>query len=351
MPKLYPLPMNKALVPVLFLSLSCKARAQDSFQPKPQEPVKVNEPDPSAWVIDTIYEIVRITSGSLPKAVKITPDGRFAFTTNFGDGTIGKIAIGEKRWIYRQKNFDPKRKDLSLPVEIAFDSTRPWAYISDFSHGRVRVFDWQADTFIKDIAVGSLPKILEVSPDGKRLWVSNWGSNAVSVVDLDSLKEIKRIPVNSAAPRGIALTMDGRVYVCDFDGSAISIIDAGSLELIKVIKAPRLPRHAVARGDTAYLTLYGTGKLWVMTGDTLVKEYAIGGHPKTLVLFGHYAFIANYGADRMDVFDLLGGKVTMRVPAGKSPSGIDITRDGQYIYLTNWFDPSLSVYRVEWKKE
>ncbi len=179
MPKLYPLPMNKALVPVLFLSLSCKARAQDSFQPKPQEPVKVNEPDPSAWVIDTIYEIVRITSGSLPKAVKITPDGRFAFTTNFGDGTIGKIAIGEKRWIYRQKNFYPKRKDLSLPVEIAFDSTRPWAYISDFSHGRVRVFDWQADTFIKDIAVGSLPKILEVSPDGKRLWVSNWGSNAV----------------------------------------------------------------------------------------------------------------------------------------------------------------------------
>ncbi|MEO0191867.1 MAG: hypothetical protein ABIM46_03685, partial [candidate division WOR-3 bacterium] len=116
------------------------------------------------------------------------------------------------------------------------------------------------------------------------------------------------------------------------------------------IKAPRLPRHAVARGDTAFITLYGTGKLWVMTGDSLLKEYTIGGHPKTLVLFGRYAFIANYGADRMDVFDLAEAKVIARVPAGKSPSGIDITPDGQYIYLTNWFDPSLSIYKVEWEK-
>ncbi|MGB9589795.1 MAG: YncE family protein [Candidatus Hydrothermia bacterium] len=344
--------MNKAFLSLLLLSFSCRAKAQDSFQPQADvsAPTELAEPDPSSWVLDTIYEIARIPSGSLPKAVKITPDGKFAFTTNFGDGTIGKIAVGEKKWIYRQKNFDPRRKDLSLPVEIAFDSVRPWAYISDFSHARVRIYDWEADTFVRDIAVGSLPKILEVSPDGKRLWVSNWASNAVSVVDLDSLVEIKRIPVKSTAPRGIALTEDGRAYVCDFDGSAISVIDAVSLELIKVIKAPRLPRHAVARGDTAYLTLYGTGKLWLMTGDSLVREYIIGGHPKTLVLFGRYAFIANYGADRMDVFDLPEGRVIMRAPAGKSPSGIDITPDGQYIYLTNWFDPSLSVYRVEWKK-
>ncbi|MEO0157544.1 MAG: YncE family protein, partial [candidate division WOR-3 bacterium] len=341
--------MSKATLLLLFLALSCKAKAQDASLPQASEPVpdETPKPNPFSWVLDTIYEIARIPSGSLPKAVKITPDGRFALTTNFGDGTIGKIAIGEKKWIYMQKNFDPRRKDLSLPVEVAFDSLRPWAYISDFSHARVRVFDWQADTFIRDIKVGSLPKILEVSPDGKMLWVSNWGSNSVSVVDLDSLKEIKRIPVGSLAPRGIALTTDGRAYVCDFDGSAISIINANSLELVRVIKAPRLPRHAVARGDTAFITLYGTGKLWVMTGDSLLKEYTIGGHPKTLVLFGRYAFIANYGADRMDVFDLAEAKVIARVPAGKSPSGIDITPDGQYIYLTNWFDPSLSIYKVE----
>ncbi|MEO0141630.1 MAG: YncE family protein, partial [candidate division WOR-3 bacterium] len=278
--------MSKATLLLLFLALSCKAKAQDASLPQASEPVpdETPKPNPFSWVLDTIYEIARIPSGSLPKAVKITPDGRFALTTNFGDGTIGKIAIGEKKWIYMQKNFDPRRKDLSLPVEVAFDSLRPWAYISDFSHARVRVFDWQADTFIRDIKVGSLPKILEVSPDGKMLWVSNWGSNSVSVVDLDSLKEIKRIPVGSLAPRGIALTTDGRAYVCDFDGSAISIINANSLELVRVIKAPRLPRHAVARGDTAFITLYGTGKLWVMTGDSLLKEYTIGGHPKTLVL-------------------------------------------------------------------
>jgi DNA-binding beta-propeller fold protein YncE len=170
------------------------------------------------------------------------------------------------------------------------------------------------------------------------------------VVDLDSLKEIKRIPIGSLAPRGIALTSEGRAYVCDFDGSAISIVDVRNLELLKVVKAPRLPRHAVARGDTAYITLYGTGKLWVMVGDSLIREYTVGGHPKTLVLFGHYAFIANYGADRMDVFDLSEGRTIARVPAGKSPSGIDITPDGQYIYLTNWFDPSLSIYKVEWIK-
>ena len=338
----------------LLVLTSCRAKAQDTqFR---QEKVIADsaavapKPDPSGWTLDTVYELARLRSGSLPKAANVTPDGKYVFTTNFGDGTLGKIAVGDTTWIYRQKKFDPSTKDLSLPVEIAFDSLRPWAYISDFSHSRVRVFDWQADTFIADIKVGNLPKIVQVSPDGKRLWVANWASNTVSVVNLDSFSVIATIPVKSQAPRGIALTRDGkRAYVCDFDGSAISIIDAESLKLVKVMKAPRLPRHAVARGDTAFITLYGTGKLWLMTGDSVVAEYGLGGHPKSLVLWGHYAFVANYGADRMDVFDFSKGEVIMRIPAGKSPSGIDITPDGQFIYLSNWFDPSLSIYKLEWK--
>jgi YVTN family beta-propeller protein len=44
-------------------------------------------------------------------------------------------------------------------------------------------------------------------PDGKRLYVSNSGSNYVSVIDVKALKEIAKIPVGQVPKRNITAVL------------------------------------------------------------------------------------------------------------------------------------------------
>ncbi len=53
------------------------------------------------------------------------------------------------------------------------------------------------------VKVGHHPDWLTFTPDGKRLYVANAGSNSVSVVDVEARKELLRIPVGQVPKRNI----------------------------------------------------------------------------------------------------------------------------------------------------
>jgi YVTN family beta-propeller protein len=55
--------------------------------------------------------------------------------------------------------------------------------------------------------VGHSPDWVTLTPDGKRAYVANAASNSVSVVDLDSMKEITRIPVGEVPKRNITAVL------------------------------------------------------------------------------------------------------------------------------------------------
>src|SRR5262249_4533622 len=57
-----------------------------------------------------------------------------------------------------------------------------------------------------------------VSPDGRKLYVANFSSDTVSVIDTTFDVVIRTIPMPSTnpKPRGIAITPGGKVYVTSF---------------------------------------------------------------------------------------------------------------------------------------
>src|SRR5204863_1939650 len=58
-------------------------------------------------------------------------------------------------------------------------------------------------TFLGGVHVGDHPDWLTFTPDSKRIYVANAGSNSVSVVDVASLREVKRIAVGQLPRRNI----------------------------------------------------------------------------------------------------------------------------------------------------
>jgi len=55
--------------------------------------------------------------------------------------------------------------------------------------------------------VGMAPDWVTLTPDGKRAYVANAGSNSVSVIDITSMKEITRIPVGQVPKRNITAVL------------------------------------------------------------------------------------------------------------------------------------------------
>jgi YVTN family beta-propeller protein len=58
-----------------------------------------------------------------------------------------------------------------------------------------------------NVKVGHHPDWLTFTPDGKRLYVANAGSNSVSVVDVAARKELMQIPVGQVPKRNITAVL------------------------------------------------------------------------------------------------------------------------------------------------
>jgi YVTN family beta-propeller protein len=77
-------------------------------------------------------------------------------------------------------------------------------YVSNGRGGTVSVIDVAADSVITSIPVGTRPWGIALTPDGRRLYTANGPSNDVSVVDTDKLTVVHKIPVGKL-PWGVAI--------------------------------------------------------------------------------------------------------------------------------------------------
>jgi YVTN family beta-propeller protein len=131
-----------------------------------------------------------------------------AFLSAGGVGFIPSESAGELNVI---DSVNAKvRKTITLPpgsrpmrVKLSPDEKR--LYVSNGRAGTVSVFDSRNYQLLDTIKVGTRPWGLGISPDGKLLFAANGPSNDVSVVDLKTDKEVSRIKAGSS-PWGIAIT-------------------------------------------------------------------------------------------------------------------------------------------------
>ncbi len=90
-------------------------------------------------------------------------------------------------------------------IGITPDGKTLWVNSKVNSH--VYAYSMPDLTFLAGVKVGDHPDWLTFTPDSKRVYVANAGSNSVSVVDIDARKEITRIPVGQVPKRNITAVL------------------------------------------------------------------------------------------------------------------------------------------------
>ena len=220
----------------------------------------------------------------------------------------------------------------------------PRVYFTNGPQNQVMVFDTASKSFVASTQVGSSPRGIAITPDGKSLYVANQGSSSVSIIQVESLQVIDTIGIpGGGVPFGVAVTPDGAsVYVTSAEDSGrIFVIDTETRTVVETIRAGRQLRNVAVSpdGTLAYVTSNGDGRvfiIYVLTNTVLralsaSKAYAIAFQP-----YGNAVFVTSGSrVGKVTMFDIATNQVLGEWRVGEFPLGITTSRGGLQIYVTN----------------
>src|SRR5215469_1220024 len=110
-----------------------------------------------------------------------------------------------------------------------------YAYVTNGGSNTVTVIDLRALTVLKTIAVGKSPTGVAANPRRNEIYVANTDSNNVSVIDAESNRVVSTIGVHRS-PFFVEVSSDGtRAYVANSGSSNLSVIDLEQRKVVKTI--------------------------------------------------------------------------------------------------------------------
>lgn len=175
--------------------------------------------------------------------------------------------------------------------------------------------------------VGSVPKVVKVTPNNKYILVSNWCSYTVTVISVESGKTVKSIKIGRY-PRGIAITDDSQyAYVAEMGGSNVHRIDLSdfSKTLIPVGSNPRAIVLSPNQ-DTMYITMNLSGKVqaWDLLNNKTIKSVKTGEAARSLDISsdGSALFVVNFNSDTVSKVRTSDMKVMQTLKVCNEPIGV-----------------------------
>ncbi|GAA2170051.1 YncE family protein [Pedococcus bigeumensis] len=218
------------------------------------------------------------------------------------------------------------------PVEMAFTPGGRYAWVSNYSmYGQgygsegldtctrgdgtspstVYRIDTKSFAIDKVVAVGSVPKYVAVTPDGKTVLVTNWCSWDLSVISASTGKEVARIPLGGKYPRGIAVSPDSRsAYIALMGSDRVVRVDLAARSVHPFAQTGDGPRHIVESPD------------------------------------GKFLYVTNNGDGTVSKVDRRTGQVLEWVRTGEQPRSLAISPDGAAVYSVNYESSTVTKLRT-----
>ena len=228
-----------------------------------------------------------------------SPDGQYLYVTNYA--------------MYG-KGFNKEGTDICSPAN-GFDSS--FVY-------RINLSNYKIDGVY---AVGSVPKVIEVTPDNKYILVTTWCSYTLDVISIAKQKKVKSIKIGRY-PRGIAVSADSsKAYIAEMGGSNIHEINLTDFTK-KLIPIGVNPRAIVLSPDNSkmYVTLNMAGKVaaWDLVNHKSLGSVKTGKAARSLTISsdGTALFVVNYASGTLSKVRASDLKVLQTVKVCASPIGI-----------------------------
>ncbi|MBP9708852.1 MAG: beta-propeller fold lactonase family protein [Oligoflexales bacterium] len=298
----------------------------------------VNKADASISLIDleTGVSKSKFNLGYFPHEITGSSDGTSVFVSNYGKDHVRSQSSENKpgNTIFKINLLTQRIQEIELglgtcaPHGIEISKDGEFVYVTCEDREEVAVVDAANGKFMYAIpTMQSKSHMLALSPDQSRLYVANFGSASVTVLDLKSRTIIGHINTG-AGTEGIGISPDGaKIYATAVLEDKISVIDSNTLRVIQQIDTDPSPIRVLATPDGKYLLVNSsrTGYLQIFDANllTFVKRIKVGKQPIGLTVpNSQRAFVANMGDNTVSEIDLTNLEVRAVYATGAKPDGL-----------------------------
>ena len=261
------------------------------------------------------------------------------------DGKRFYVSGGDKAVIYvfkyangaaeLEKEVEPNKEGLlEFLAGLAIHPATGVIYVCNEANHEVWALNPTTLKLDKAISVGQHPHSCMIGGDGRHLYVSNWGSRSVSVIDLKYHRRLRDITVG-IRPTDMALAPDGRLFVACAGDNTVHVITTAKLEKPGAEPSP-------AR------------RLWEGTREiistSLYAQSPEGSTPGAVTVSpdGKTLFVANADNNNVMVVDISGAlledaakrneKISLVngfIPVGWYPTAVAVTPDNRFLLVGN----------------
>lgn len=173
--------------------------------------IKVIDPRTNA-VVDTLP-----TGQPESHMLVLSRDGRTAYTSNVGAGTVSVIDVAARK-VTAVVTVAKRAQRIALSTDGRF------VFTADQDAPRLAVIDTQTNELVPGVALPAVAYGTAPTPDGRFLVMALPGANQVGILALSSMEVVKTLDV-PRSPQEVLVRPDGRVaYVsCDASGLVAEI--------------------------------------------------------------------------------------------------------------------------------
>ena len=239
-----------------------------------------------------------------------------------------------------------KKLLLALLLLPGFAAARPLAFVINSAEASVSLFDMDSRTELKRIPMLREPHHMVLTPDGASLLVGDTAGNAVFFLDPATGDVQRRVTISD--PYQLQYSPNGKWFVvAGLARNQIDVYDAATLSLSHRIPASSMPSHINYSPDSsvAYVSLQGTDSLMAIdlrSGGVLWKA-PVGKTPAGVLWLDGKILVGIMGADYVAVVDPATGTVERRVQTAKGAHNLFVSPDGRTLYVCNRVDGSISL--------
>jgi YVTN family beta-propeller protein len=290
-------------------------------------------------VIDTATNTVvaTIPVGPRPAEVAITPNGAFAYVTKSGftlcglDPTLCNTVLV----IATATNTVVAKVPVgNNPLGVAITPDGAFAYVTNFSSNTVSVIATATNTVVATVPVGRLPSSVAITPDGTLVYVVNADSNTVSVIATATNTVVATMLVG-LEPLGVAITPDGAFAYVTIPALSLSntvvVIATATNTVVATITVEDFPVGVAITPDGAfaYVTNFGSNTVSVIATatNTVVATIPVGVEPSSVAFTpdGAFAYVTNEVSNTVVVIHTATNTVVATIPVGPRPADVAIT--------------------------
>jgi YVTN family beta-propeller protein len=285
-----------------------------------------NFSDSTVSVIDTatgsVVATVPVSTG--PHGMAITPDGRIAYVSGDGASTVTAIDTAT----------DKVAQTIEVgksPHGLALTPEGGTLLVGVYGDDRVVFVDVATQKVVGTVPVAK-PHTIAMRPDGKVAYVSSQepGNFALVVVDVPGRAVLRRVALEKT-PRDVEFGFDGKALYFTLAGvNAVQVLDPASDKIVAQVPTGASPHIAnFYRGASAgTAVVQGPGELLLFNPETNapLRSIAVGKQPHwEATADGKTIYVTNEGGNDVSIVDLATGKVTS-VPVGKAPRKVVVQR-------------------------